>query len=119
MWFRKARGISLGERTRCITEANQQMKVPHKGELLDRCQSNAERRKLCLEWAEQARNAWFNGNRESVINVLISKSPRYRDYPAAVRKSIGERQWGNSIQAKQLADAEQMYSRWAQHYAEG
>lgn len=88
----------------------------HKGEILNRCKSDVERRSLCLQWASKARTDWYDGQRQQVVFVLLSDSPRYRDYPAKVRQSIGEQQWGKSVEAKSLADLEQMYCRWALMY---
>jgi hypothetical protein len=92
---------------------------PHKGEILDECANDVERRSLCLQWAGELRTEWYNGLRTQVLHVLHSDNPRYRHLPPDVRKSIGEQQWSRSVRAKDLAATEQMYSRWAQQYAGG
>jgi hypothetical protein len=90
-----------------------------KGLQLERCASDVERRALCLQWASDARTEWYAGRRRAIARVVLSDHPRYKQYNAQVRASIGEQQWGRSVECKDLASLEQMYSRWAQSYAGG
>lgn len=92
---------------------------PHKGELLDACENDLQRRSLCLQWAGELRTQWYDGLRAQVQYVVTTNHPRYKGYPAAVRRKIAEQQWSRSTQAKDLAATEQMYSRWAVQYAGG
>jgi hypothetical protein len=92
---------------------------PHRGEILDECPSDVERRSLCLQWAGELRTQWYDGQRAQIIAVIESTDLRYRHYPPAVRRSIAEQQWSRSVQAKEMAATEQMYSRWARQYAGG
>jgi hypothetical protein len=92
---------------------------PHKGELLDACKTDVERRSLCLQWAGELRTQWYDGLREHVTSILLSDNLRYKQYPPPVRRKIAEQQWSRSAQARDLAATEQMYSRWAQQYSGG
>lgn len=92
---------------------------PHKGELLDACANDTERRSLCLQWAGQIRTQWYDGLRAQIVYLLESDLPRYRQYSPAAKKKIAEQIWGRSVQAKDLAATEQMYSRWAMQYSGG
>lgn len=89
----------------------------HKGVLLDRCRSDVGRRSLCLQWAGAARNAYYEGRRQSMADMILSTDRRYRHMDAATRAKIGELKWGKSLMAKELIGLEQMYSRWAVQYA--
>lgn len=90
-----------------------------KGAILNRAANNEERYKLCVKWAEQARDDFYAGRRETIAAVVSSRNRKYRHYPYAVRVSIGERIWGNSLKAKEFVGLEQMYSRWAAQYKAG
>lgn len=92
---------------------------PHKGELLDACKTDVERRSLCLQWAGELRTQWYDGLRAHITYVLTSDNLRYKQYPPAVRRKIAEQQWSRSAQARDLAATEQMYSRWAIQYSGG
>lgn len=91
----------------------------HKGELLDACLNNLERRSLCLQWAGELRTQWYDGLRAQIVYLMTTDHPRYKQYPPAVRRKIAEQQWSGSKQAKDLAATEQMYSRWAVQYSGG
>ncbi len=95
------------------------LSTPDKGQLLDACANDVERRSLCLQWAAEARNEWYAGRKRAIARVVLSDHPRYKQYPPEVRASIGEQQWGRSVEQRDLASLEQMYSRWAQSYAGG
>lgn len=90
-----------------------------KGLQLERCANDVERRSLCLQWASQARTAWYDGRRRAIARVVLSDHPRYKQYGIEARKAIGEQQWSRSVEQKDLASLEQMYSRWAQSYSGG
>lgn len=90
-----------------------------KGQQLNACRNHVERRSLCLQWAGQMRDAFYQGRRESMQDMLLSKDRRYRHMSPETRMKIGQMKWGKSMQAKELADLEQMYSRWAVQYAGG
>jgi hypothetical protein len=95
------------------------MREDDKGQILERCADDVERRSLCLQWASEARTSWYAKRREYIARVVASNSVRYESYPIAVRRQIGDQQWGASVEQKDLAALEQMYSRWAQSYAGG
>lgn len=90
-----------------------------KGAALNRAADDAERYRLCIRWAEQARDDFYAGRRETIAAVVSSRNRKYRHYPYDVRVSIGERVWGNSLKAKEFVGLEQMYARWASQYAGG
>lgn len=90
-----------------------------KGQQLNACANDVERRSLCLQWAGQMRDAYYQGRRESIQDMLLSKEYRYRHMSPAVRMKIGEIKWSKSLRAKELIGMEQMYSRWAIQYAGG
>ena len=92
---------------------------PHKGTLLDRCANDVDRRSLCLQWAGEARNAYYEGRRQSIEDMILSEDRRYRHMSMATREKIGEMKWSKSLMAKELQGLEQMYSRWAVQYAGG
>jgi hypothetical protein len=120
MWpFKSNRLKAIEYDERVLDELDKLANERHKGQLLDDCANDVERRSLCLQWAGQARNAWFQGRRESIQDMLMSKDRRYKYMSVETRKKIGEIKWSKSIQAKELASVEQMYSRWAVQYAGG
>lgn len=88
-----------------------------KSEILMRAGNDVVRRSLCLQWAGQARTAWYRGRREAIAYVVASDHARYRPFPIEVRKSIGEQLWSRSVEQKDLASLEQMYTRWAQSFS--
>jgi hypothetical protein len=92
---------------------------PHKGELLDECENDLQRRSLCLQWAGELRTQWYDGLRAQVEYILTADLPRYRQYSPAAKRKIAEQVWSRSAQAKDLAATEQMYSRWAIQYSGG
>jgi hypothetical protein len=95
------------------------MREDDKGLILERLPNDVERRSRCLQWASEARTAWYAKRREYIAKVVASDNPRYKQYGIAVRRKIGDQQWGASVEQKELASLEQMYSRWAQSYAGG
>lgn len=90
-----------------------------KGQRLNACKTDVDRRSLCLQWAGEMRDAYYQGRRESMEDMLRSKDRRYRYMSAETRMKIGEIKWSKSMQAKDLVGLEQMYSRWAVQYAGG
>jgi hypothetical protein len=100
-----------------LLAAEHEMVQDDKGQVLERCANDVERRSLCLQWASEARLAWYEGRRAHIAKVVASNNERYKQYPVSVRRKIGDQQWGASVQQKELAGLEQMYSRWAQSYA--
>jgi hypothetical protein len=89
---------------------------PSYGELLARAGSDRARSELCREWAEQARLRWFQGQRETVLDIVRSKSIRYRHYSAQAREAIGRMQWVGCQEQVELAADEVLFTRWADHY---
>lgn len=88
----------------------------HRGELLDACGSDSARARLCQSWAEQTRDSWFQGQRETIQDMIISHDRRYQHMNRKTRMAIGEMKWGKSGISKDIAAAEQMYLRWAALY---
>jgi len=112
-WFRKDnRGARVAEAYSILDE-------PTKADILDMCANDVERRSLCLQWAGEARTKWYERRKQYIASVVQSDSPRYKGYPIEVRKSIGDQQWARSVEQKDLAAQEQMYTRWATGYAGG
>lgn len=103
-----------------IQEAYSEVKhKPDKGQILNACTTDVDRRSFCLQWAGEARDAYYQGRRESIQDLLLSRDPRYKYMDAETRMRIGEMKWGKSLQAKEIIGLEQMYSRWAIQYAGG
>lgn len=90
-----------------------------KGQLLSHADNDTERYRMCIRWAEEARDNFYAGRRETIARVVASRDLRYRQYGRDVRVSIGERLWGNSVKAREYVGLEQMYARWASQYATG
>ena len=89
---------------------------PSRGEILDMLQDDEARYDQCLAWAEEERNKFYQGLRETIQDIVTSNSERYRDYGSAARRTIGEVRWSQTAKSKELAGNEQMYMRWAQSY---
>ena len=92
------------------------MATPSKSHLLAECDTDAERRELCLRWAAEARMSWFQGQAECIADVLRSRDLRFQHMNAETRRQIGRINWINTPQQKALANADQMYTRWADGY---
>jgi len=90
-----------------------------RGQRLRQCANDVERRSLCLQWAGEERDKWYAGRRQTIIDMIMSEDRRYKHMGPETRAKIGEMKWGKSLQAKELAGTEQMYSRWAVQYAGG
>lgn len=90
-----------------------------KGMILKRASSDVERRSLCLQWASEARTEWYAGRKRYIARVVLSDHPRYKQYSPEARAKIGEQQWGQSVEQKDLAALEQMYTRWATGFVGG
>lgn len=95
------------------------LSVEDKGAKLNWCQTDDQRYRLCVLWAEQARDGYYQGLRESVADMMLSNDLRYKYVSIEVRRSIGERKWSISFKAQELIGLEQMYSRWASQYKAG
>ena len=85
----------------------------HLGHQLDALPNDAARAARCRELATEARNKYFQGQGESIADILLSGHERYRNVGLEQRKAIGIRQWSTSQTAKEIASDEQMYSRWS------
>ena len=90
-----------------------------KGAILNRCPNDVARRSLCLQWAGEARDAYYEGRRVAIEDMLLSKDRRYRHMSVEVRMKIGEMKWSKSLTCKEIVDLEQMYGRWASMYSGG
>lgn len=89
---------------------------PHRGQILDMLPDDNARYDQCLAWAEEERNKFYQGLRETILDVVESREERYRQYSPEARTRIGEQRWSNTSKSKELAGNEQMYMRWAQGY---
>lgn len=69
----------------------------HKGEELNAIKHPYEKAMQCLRWAEEMRDAWYEGK------IASGGGDAYY-------------MWKNSIEAKDFIGLEQMYSRWAAVY---
>lgn len=99
--------------------ASMAIRVEDKGGKLNRCRNDDERYRLCVQWAEEARDGYYQGMRESVSDMMLSKDRRYKYMSVEARRKIGERKWSTCFKAKELIGIEQMYSRWASQYKAG
>lgn len=116
MFLLRRRKSDISERMSAAYEA---LHVDDKGRKLNWCQNDEQRYRLCVLWAEQARDGYYQGMRESVSDMMLSEDRRYRHCDVEVRRSIGERKWSTSLKAKELIGLEQMYVRWASQYKAG
>lgn len=90
-----------------------------KGQILDRLPNDEARYRMCVRWAEEARNKFYGERRLTIARIITSRSIQFRPYSGAAREKIGERIWGESLRAKELIGLEQMYGRWASVYKAG
>lgn len=114
-WSR-SRDASTGIR---VDAALRELRKDDKGQMLNRCVDDDARYRMCVRWAEQSRDGYYQGLRESISDMLLSNDRRYRHMSVEVRTIIGERKWVCSLKAKGLIGLEQMYSRWASQYKAG
>lgn len=98
-------------------EAVRVMHQAHRGTILDALPDDAARAAQCRAWASEARNKWFQGQAESVADMLVSKDRRYARMDAVMRRIIGQRKWGTSPIAKDLIGDEQACSTWARTFS--
>lgn len=85
-------------------------------ETLAKMSNDWQRYQFCRMKVDGYRNAWFRGQRNSVLQVLRSTEEQYDHMSAERRVSTGESRWSKSLESKDLAGAEQMYARWAMLY---
>jgi hypothetical protein len=116
MWPFKRKAVDQEYRARA---AQVELAEDDKGQILERCASDVERRSLCLQWAGKARTDWYEGRRQHIAYVIASNHPRYKQYSLTARRAIGEQMWVRSVMQKDLASLEQMYTRWAESFAGG
>lgn len=116
LWRRKQKAAEAVARALAAADA---LAAQDKGMKLNACADDDARYRLCVLWAEQARDSYYQGLRETIADMLLSTDRRYKHMPAEVRTAIGERKWGASLKAKEIIGLEQMYSRWASQYKAG
>ena len=112
-WRSKRERAELAVR---LYEASVREGTPSKADLLRACISDIERAELCLGWAEEARRKWYQGQRERVVEMLETEAPQYQHMDQRSRIKIGEMKWSSDKVQKELASADQMYTRWADTY---
>lgn len=100
-------------------EASEVLSRMHLGHQLDQLPDDRARASRCRELAEGARNKYFQGQSETMADILLSSDSRYVGVSPGARKRIGQQMWGSSTTAKDLASDEQMFSRWATMYSLG
>lgn len=83
---------------------------------LRRCANDLERGVLCERWATEARQKWFQGQAEVIGDIVYSTNDQYKFLDPRARELTAMMKWGKSNAAKDLAEADQMYSRWAHMY---
>jgi len=105
---------AINEALRASAEAVRSQRT--KSEILAEAGSSYERMLLCARWQDEARAAWYEGMRRHVLSVLQSNGRAYEEMGARERKAVGARLWASSVDAKDLACAEEMYGRWVLTY---
>jgi hypothetical protein len=83
---------------------------------LGRLESDYHRYQYCRIQFEKFQAEWWDGQRKSVQDVLLSREQAYERYSAAQRIVIGKQRWGKSAEAKDVAGLEQMWHRWMLGY---
>lgn len=87
-----------------------------RGRLLAWCADDYERGVLCQEWAHEVRLLWYQGQAETVEDFVNSRSDQFKNMNRAAREAAAMISWGKSLTARDLAEADQMYTRWAGGY---
>lgn len=83
------------------------------GDTLRWLPDNEARGDKCLEWAQAERDRYFQGQAETINDILRSDSRQYRHLDRIGREEAGRFRWQASPLAKSIASDEEMYSRWA------
>jgi hypothetical protein len=113
MWpFRKRQQVQYQGDLRAYSRTY----APTRGDILDALPDDNARFDQCMSWAEEERNKFYQGLRESIRDILGSDSDQFAQYDGRARTRIGEQRWSNSRKSKELAGNEQMYMRWAEGY---
>jgi hypothetical protein len=87
-----------------------------KARQLMNCVDDYERGVLCQGWAHEARLRWYQGQAETIDDVVNSQSLQYRFMNREAREAAAMLRWGKSAVGHDLAEADQMYTRWAGGY---
>lgn len=112
MWLRRKKR----DEYLLMAKLAEEMSKPDRPQLLAACANDSERATLCMEWAEESRAEWFQGRKEAISDLLLSRNERYRDYSPSARVAIAKQGWMNSPTAKSIVSDEQMFTRWADNY---
>lgn len=112
-WSRK-RKLARGDLNNAAWEESRRKS---KAQLLAEASDNLVRMRMCAEWQDAARDAWYEGERQEIIRVLSSKDLRYEYMGVRERSMVGAQLWSSNPRNKMLAGAEQMYARWVSSYS--
>lgn len=93
---------------------------PDAGDYFNQLLTNEERYEFCRAMMCYYRTMWYRGKAEEERRMIDLPTPvmriRYKRYSYQSRKMIGTIKWVRSLQARDLADAEQRFCRWALFY---
>lgn len=97
-------------------EAQRVLATKPKSMLLAELPNDAARAAQCRRWAIELLNQFFQGQAETITDVLLSREMRYRGMSAAARRIVGVRRWSTSGMARDLMADSEMFARWAVMY---
>jgi hypothetical protein len=93
---------------------------PDAGEYFNMLNDNVQRYEFCRAMMCYYRTMWYRGKaeQERIMIDLPTRSMRirYKRQSYQARKLIGTIKWVRSLQARDIADAEQRFCRWALFY---
>lgn len=90
---------------------------PSPTEILADLPDDTARALQCHKWAVETRAKLFQGQQESIQDVLDSKELRYQRMGTRERTAAGSQKWATTQIAVDLLKTEEMFSRWARGYA--
>lgn len=97
-----------------------EVEPPDAGEYFNMLSDDHQRFMFCKAMMCYYRTLWYRGKaeQERLMIDLPTRTMRirYKRYPYQSRKMIGTIKWVRSLQARDLADAEQRFCRWALFY---
>lgn len=100
-----------------VAASTRELSKLHIGLVLDSLPDDAARAAQCRKWQAAARNKFFQGQAETVSDILLSREERYQGMGVAARTVTGQRRWAGMTVAKEFIGEEEMFGRWAVMYS--
>jgi hypothetical protein len=96
-----------------VAASTQALVKLHPGLILDALPDDAARAAQCRTWHVNARNKFFQGQAETISDVLLSHEERYQDMGIQARTITAQRRWAGMTIAREFISEEEMFGRWA------